>query len=259
MKGQKQTIVFIHCMWGTKHFWDNYVRLLEELGYTCVALNLPYHDKVSNSEVGHISIQTYIDYVQKEIQKLGVPVILMGHSMDGLIAQKIAELEPKLVESTVLITPASPRGIIAITPSVLWSFSSVLFRWNFWEKRHKLSFKKAVYAMLHLMSKEKQKEIYKSFVYESGRAAGEIGFWYLDKNKTTKVDAKKVTCPMLVIAGLEDQITPASVVKKIADRYENATYLPYLYHAHWITQEDGWKEVVNDIHHWLQKLTKKPQ
>jgi pimeloyl-ACP methyl ester carboxylesterase len=248
MKEQKQIIVFIHGMWGTKEFWNNYIQYYEALGYTCIALNLPYHDQATNSQVGNISIQTYINYVQKEIQKIGKPVIIIGHSMGGLIAQKIAELEQKLVESAVLITPATPRGIIPITPSVLWCFIRVFCRLNFWKKKHKLSFKKSVYAMLHLMPKEKQKEIYETFIYESGKAATEIALWF----KTTKVDANKVTCPILVISGHEDRITPASRVKKISDRYKHATYAPYFDHAHWITQEDGWEEVADDIHHWLK-------
>jgi pimeloyl-ACP methyl ester carboxylesterase len=252
MKEQKQIIVFIHGMWGTKEFWNNYIQYYEALGYTCIALNLPYHDQATNSQVGNISIQTYINYVQKEIQKIGKPVIIIGHSMGGLIAQKIAELEQKLVESAVLITPASPRGIFAITPSVLRSFSSVLFRWGFWNKSHKLTLKKAVYAMLHIMPEKEHKRIYKSFVKESGRAAFEIGFWLFDRKKTTQVNAKKVSQPMLVIAGREDRITPASVVKKIAKRYKNATYKSYPNHAHWITQEPGWKVIASDIDDYLK-------
>ena len=54
-------------------------------------------------------------------------------------------------------------------------------------------------------------------MYESGRAAFEIGFWLLDLGKASYVDESKVTCPVLVIAGAEDRITPASVVKKTAN------------------------------------------
>ena len=65
------------------------------------------------------------------------------------------------------------------------------------------TFEEAVYAMLHLLPPEQQKQTYERFVYESGRAAFEIGFWLLDSKKATQVNEKKVTCPVLVIAGAD--------------------------------------------------------
>ncbi len=44
------------------------------------------------------------------------------------------------------------------------------------------------YAMLHLLLLEDQKPVYKRFVYESGRAAFEIGFWFFDSKGASKVD-----------------------------------------------------------------------
>ena len=62
--------------------------------------------------------------------------------------------------------------------------------------------------MLHLLPENEQKETYGKFVYESGRAAFEIGYWLLDSKNASKVDESKVTCPVLVVAGAEDRITP---------------------------------------------------
>ena len=54
--------------------------------------------------------------------------------------------------------------------------------------------------MMHLISAEEQKRAYESFVYESGRAACEIGYWMLDPRRASRVDAATVRCPVLVVA-----------------------------------------------------------
>jgi hypothetical protein len=88
--------------------------------------------------------------------------------MGGLLAQMLGARG--LAKALVLMTPASPAGIIAITPSVIRSFWSVQTRWGFWKKPMRRTFAEAVYSMMHLLSADAQKRAYESFVYESGRA-----------------------------------------------------------------------------------------
>jgi len=66
------------------------------------------------------------------------------------------------------------------------------------------------------------------------------------------VDEKKVTCPVLVISGKEDRITPAPVVKNVAKKY-GATYKEFENHAHWVVSEPGWQDITTFIYDWLKK------
>ena len=109
--------------------------------------------------------------------------------------------------------------------------------------------------MMHLLPEKDQKVIYDKLVYESGKVAAEIGFWYLDPNGAARVDESKVTCPVLVISGAEDRITPASVVQKVADKYKAvSTYKEFKNHAHWVISEDGWEEIAAFISDWIDGL-----
>ena len=157
-----------------------------------------------------------------------------------------------LGRAAVAITSGVPAGINAFTPSVLWSFKSIISRWGFWRKPHKLTFKEAVYSMMHLMSEAEQIKFYEQMVYDSGRATSEVGFWYFDPRKTTRVDEKKVTCPLLLIGAVQDRITPVSASRKIAQKYTHADYKEYPGHAHWILHEPGWDKVASDILEWLK-------
>jgi len=253
-----QTIIMIHGMQGGAWYWVNYKKYFEAKGYKCIVPTLRYHDINPKSappkELGTTSILDYAADLEKLIKETDGKPILMGHSMGGLIAQILGSRD--LAQALVLLTPASPRGIIALTPSVIKSFWSVLFRWAFWKTPVRQTFKEAVYSALHLLPLEQQKQIYERFVYESGRAAFEIGFWLLDGKKATQVDEKKVTCPILVIAGADDRITPAAVVRKVHEKYGDlSTFRELSCHAHWVVGEPGWEDVAELIHDWLKRLS----
>ena len=252
-----QTIMMIHGMWGGGWYWENFKNYFEAGGYTCLTPTLRYHDTDPKSEphsnLGTTSILDYAADLEKLIGNTGGKPILIGHSMGGLITQILASRG--LASAAVLLAPASPRGIMALQPSVIKSFKSVPLRWAFWKTPMRQTFDEAVYSMLHLLTPEQQKKVYGHFVYESGRAAAEIGFWLLDGKRATEVDEKKVTCPILIIVGTEDRITPAAVVKQVHKKYKNnSTYIELKKHAHWIMGEPGWEEVAKTISDWLKRL-----
>ncbi|MFC1912553.1 alpha/beta hydrolase [Chloroflexota bacterium] len=251
-----KTIMMIHGMWGGSWYWKNYQKFFEARGYRCITPTLRYHDvkpsQPPDPRLGTTSLLDYVADLEKEIRQLDEPPILMGHSMGGLLAQILGS--QGLASAIVLLTPASPCGIMALKPSVLRSFFSGLTKWRFWEKPARQTFNEAVYSMLQLMTPEEQKEIYSRFVYESGRAASEIGFCIFDPNKASKVDETKITCPVLIIAGTQDRITPASVVRKIAAKYSAvSTYREFADHAHWVVGEPGWQEIAEYVSDWLDQ------
>ena len=68
-----------------------------------------------------------------------------------------------------------------------------------------------------------------------------------------RVDARKVTAPMLILSGKEDRITPVWVIRQIARKYKHATYKEFPNHAHWIVSEPNWEEVAEYVAEWLKK------
>jgi len=251
------TIVLIHGMWGGSWYWENYRKFFEDKGYRCIMPTLRFHDMdpkaIPNPALGATSLLDYAKDLEEEIGRLDSKPILMGHSMGGLLAQILGSRG--LAKALVLLTPASPSGINALTPSVIRSFLSVLSGYGFWKKPRRQTFNEAAYSMLQLLSPEEQRKAYDRFVFESGRAASEIGFWFFDPKEASKVDEKKVSCPVLVIAGSRDKITPASVVRKVADKYGAvSTYKEFPNHAHWVVAEPGWQEIANYASEWLKQV-----
>lgn len=250
-----KTVFMIHGMASGQWAWDNYRSVLEAAGYTCIAVTLPHHNTDPSADadpqLGTASLLDYAAVLEQQIRSLPEKPIVIGHSMGGLIAQMLAARG--LAQAAVLMTPAPPAGILALTPSVLKTFSPIIGRWNFWKQPFRFPQHIAQYAILNRLSATEQAAEYARFVPESGRAAFEIGYWILDRKHATRVNAKKVTCPILVIGATEDRITPASVVKQVAKKYPTATYRQYDHHAHMIMQEDGWQSVAQDVLTWIKQ------
>ncbi len=252
-----ETIVMIHGMWCGVWCWDNFKAYFENKGYRCQTPVLRYHDVDPGDDpdprLGTVSLVDYADDLEEYINALDSRPIIVGHSMGGLIAQILAGRN--LAKALVLLTPAAPHGILGLTPSVVKSFWSLLTTWGFWRKPGRQTFKEAAYSTMGLLPPEKKVELRDKFVYESGRASFEIGFWYLDPAEASKVNEADIACPMLIVAGTEDKLTPAPVVRKIARKYKSvAVYKEFSNHGHWLHGEPGWERIADFSSAWLQTV-----
>jgi pimeloyl-ACP methyl ester carboxylesterase len=249
-----KSLVFIHGMFGASWHWDNFRSFFEERGFQCHTPVLRHHDidpkDTPDPSLGTTSLLDYAQDLEAYIRKMDEKPLLIGHSMGGLLSQMLGARG--IVSGVVLLTPASPSGINALTYSVIRSFWRILTKWGFWRKSHRPSFKSAVYSTLHLLPEMDQKSTFEKIVYESGRAIFEIGFWYLDPKGVAKVDETKVDCPVLVVSGALDRLTPASVVRKVAKKYKSVSiYKEFQNHSHWLIGEPGWEDIAEYVLDWI--------
>jgi pimeloyl-ACP methyl ester carboxylesterase len=248
------TIVMIHGMCCGGWYWENFRNFFKQEGYQCLAPTLRFHDvdpaAGPHPQIGTVSLRDYAEDLENQIRQLGTRPIIMGHSMGGLLAQILGSRG--LARALVLLTPAPPAGISGLRPAVLRGFQSGLSRWGFWRKPFRQTFAEAEYSVLNRMPAERRPEVFSRFVYESGRAACEIGFWFFDARKAARVDSDRVDCPILVVAGTHDRMTPASICRRVAAKYAAvATYKEFGGHSHWVTAEPGWQEIAQYVACWL--------
>ena len=85
---------------------------------------------------------------------------------------------------------------------------------------------------------------YPHLVPESGRAAREMALG------TIAVDPARIRCPTLVLGAEHDHITPASVQRKIAERY-GSKYLEGQGHGHLPMLEAGGEALFAQVLEWL--------
>jgi pimeloyl-ACP methyl ester carboxylesterase len=248
------TLFLIHGMWGGAWCWNQYRQRFEAAGFHCVAPTLPGHDAdpraAPDPRLGQTGLRDYVEALATQIEALGEPPVLVGHSMGGLLAQMLAARG--LARAVVLLAPAAPAGILALSPSVALAFWSIQTTWGFWHKPVRQTFAEASHSLLHLLPEPERRPVYDRFVHESGRAVFEVGYWMFDATQAARVDASKVTCPMLVVAGAEDRVVPAWAVRQVARKYGAvSTYREFEHHAHWLLDEPGWQHVADEVLSWL--------
>jgi len=257
--GRQPVLVMIHGMFVGPWCWDNYRDYFEKRGYRVITPTLKHHDLPLSAppppELMKTGIGDYASQVEKEILRLDQPPVLIGHSMGGLIAQLLAA--KGLARAAVLIAPAVPRGISPISWTGIKSAWMNRQRLGHWGEPLRPTLEGAAYSSLHLLPPAEQKKVFDRFTYESPRAAGEISFWYFDRHKATAVDAARVTCPVLTIAGAQDRLVPPSIVTKIHAKYQAvSTYREFANHSHFLIAEPGWEEAAREIEAWLGKNVK---
>ena len=253
------TLFMIHGMWGTGDQWSNYRSFFEDKGYNVVTPTLRHHvrGQTANPALGTTSLLDYAADLEQEIRALPDKPIIIGHSMGALLAQILCARD--LGKAGIFLTPAAPRGIIALTPSVIKSFRRIMLTWGFWRKPTLPTFEEAYYSVYNLLPEDEARVEYDRLAHDSGQAVFEVGFALLDGKRASEVDASKITCPVLTAGAAKDRITPTSVIRKIANRYKRTgDYKEFPHHAHWVLGGDGWEDVAGYCHDWMgHKLTSK--
>lgn len=248
------TIVLVHGMWGGSWVWDNYRSVLEREGYACLTPVLRHHDlspgERPNPALGNTSLLDYAQDLADIARGLGEPPILIGHSMGGFLALKLAEMG--LAEALVMLAPAPPAGIFNMGPSVVRAFGGAMSSWKFWHKPIKQTYEEAAFGLYNLVPPEERRVYYQRSVYESGRAASELGWYFLDRRHASRVDPSKILCPALLIGGEQDRVVPPRVARKTAERY-GAEFVSLADHAHWLVGEPGWENVARLVIDWLAR------
>lgn len=249
-------ILLIHGMSGTPTGWDNFKRTFEARGHVVHAPTLRHHDTVAGAEpdpaLATTSLLDYAADLEALIRTLPEMPVIVGHSMGGLLAQMLAARG--LCRAAILLTPAAPSGINAITWSVLRIGWRTLVTWGFWRKPAMPTYGEARWGIFHLVDETEARRLYADMVPDSGRAIFEIGFAALDRRRASYVDPTKITCPLLIVGAAEDRMTPASVIRKIARRYAGkAEYVELPGHGHWVLGEPGWERVAERCADWIER------
>lgn len=87
------TYVLLHGAWHDSSVWQRVKNLLEAQDHTVFTPDLP--GRKSRKD---INLQTHVDFVVNLIQQQSEPVILVGHSMSGIIISQVAEIIPNKIK-----------------------------------------------------------------------------------------------------------------------------------------------------------------
>lgn len=102
------TYVLVHGAWHGSWCWDKVVPLLEREGHNAITPDLPGHGG-DRTPIGEVTLQAYADRVCGVLDAQSEPVILVGHSMGGVVITQAAEYRPEKIDTLVYLTAFLPR------------------------------------------------------------------------------------------------------------------------------------------------------
>lgn len=104
LSGQGVVVVFLHGWMCNQEFWRLQCDLLSGQGYRCLALDFRGHGKSEVTNAGY-SIEQLADDVWEILKALHIDkVVLVGHSMGGMVAQQFCLDHGGQVMGLVLVT-----------------------------------------------------------------------------------------------------------------------------------------------------------
>ncbi len=114
------TFVLVHGAWHGAWCWHDIVPLLESEGHRVLVPDLPGHGD-DHSPVAEMTLDSYARRVAETIEQATEPVVLVGHSMGGIVVTQAAELVPDRVARLVYVTaflPADGQSLVDLAGSV---------------------------------------------------------------------------------------------------------------------------------------------
>jgi len=236
----KETIVFVHGMCHGAWCWEEYfIPFFEQLGYHCIAFDLPGHAQQGSTKSIHFSLDDYVDALADIVDKLEEDPIIIGHSMGGMILQKY--LAKAKCKKAILMSSVPPSGVLLPSLRVLINHPCAvkyLFQANLLGV-----FKR--YPHLMFSSNSRSEHYANKMCSES--------FWaYLQLLIPFRQMEKRV--PMLVMGGTEDQLISVSEFEQTAKKYEADLSL-LEGGSHDLMLESDCQKYVDAIHSWLASFS----
>jgi alpha-beta hydrolase superfamily lysophospholipase len=261
-----RTLLMIHGVGCDGDAWSVMKPLFEAAGWNCVAPTLFPELRTREAPPAAISslgLGDYVDAMEKEARRIeaetGAMPAMIGHSMGGLIVQKLAERG--IGSAAILLTPAQPVECRIPDLRVLFTFGNIVLKndptlgYKVWQTGFN-------WGVLNKVPAAKRDAIYAKARYDSGLVYAQMGDATKDPAKIGEIDETKITMPVLTIGAVHDRATTIAAVRKVAQKYARigGDYSEYADNAHWIVDEPGTDVVVSDIVEWLEtKLPATPQ
>jgi len=103
------TYVLVHGAWHGSWCWEKVVPLLKQAGHQVEILDLPGHGQ-DRTPIREITLVAYTKHVCETLDAQAEPVILVGHSMGGIVTTQVAEERPEKIQTLVYLTAFLPQN-----------------------------------------------------------------------------------------------------------------------------------------------------
>lgn len=236
-------LLFVHGAFANHFAFGPFMQRLAGRGFHGVAASRRGRLGVGPADARGLCFEDYAQDTLQMIDGLGSEPIVVGHSLGGLIAQRIAELGRARACVLLATAPAAklPAQPVAL-PGLLPMMPNILLG-----RPIRPSRAGADRVALNCVAPGDRARIYDALGYESGVVYREMIFG------SVQVDASRVKVPVFVAGGAHDRVVSEPLSRFTATRY-GAELVMYPDGGHWLFEEPGWERVADDVAGWLERV-----
>ena len=267
-RGGQIPLILIHGAWLSARSWENYADYFAKRGFAVSAPEWPRKRgdvegiRESAEESAGLGVQEIVDHYAQLIGALDQPPLLIGHSYGGLFVELL--LDRGLGRAGVAMSPAPPKGILALPLSTLKAAAPALAHPSKWHGVVTLTPDEFTYAFVNTFSEEDAAAAYDRYaVPETGQIFYEGGFANFHLHPPTEVHFKNENrAPLLIVGATEDHTVPAALSKAQDKRYERSPartdYLEFEGRPHLHMVAADWQEIAVAVDRWLDAVLDGP-
>jgi pimeloyl-ACP methyl ester carboxylesterase len=247
-------VVFIHGMFMNPKSWGEWVKYFAAKGFRCHTVAWPGHDadpaelrKSPPAVLRSLRLEEVVQVHRDFLKTLSAKPLLIGHSVGGLITQKL--INEGLAAGAAALDSAPPQGIFV--PS--WTF----LKTNFpvvnpfaGDDPFQFTVEQFQFAFCNSMTLDETRAVYEQFVCpESRNVARSVA------GSDAKLDWKKPHAPLLLLGGELDNIVPWKLNEKNHKAYRDEASVTEFKllpgRTHFLCGQKGWEETATLVHDWL--------
>src|SRR5438552_12659416 len=267
-EGDRIPLMLIHGAWLSTNSWENFARYFENRNFAVSAPEWPRKQgdveklREDAEKLKGLGLTEIVDHYEEQIRALDEPPILIGHSFGGLIVELL--LDRGLGRAGVAMSPAPPKGILALPFSTLKAAAPALSHPSRWHGIVPLTLEEFTYGFVNTFSPEDAAAAYDRYaVPETGQIFYEAGFANFHLHPPTEVQFGNADrAPLLIVGAGEDHTVPASLAKAAYKRYEKSAaktdYLEFDGRPHLHMAAPDWQEIAEAIDGWLDGVLDAP-
>jgi pimeloyl-ACP methyl ester carboxylesterase len=252
-------VLFIHGPWLHRTSWGGWLELFRQRGYTPSAPGWPDEpDTVEEARahperVANQSLQTVVDHFKSVATSLSARPILIGHSLGGLIAEKL--LGEDIGVAGVAIDSVRIKSVLPLAV-VLGNLANISRAVSLTKKEFKVGFGNA-------LSEEESDALWERWTIPSpARPLFEAAVANFNPHAVSMVNTHNDgRGPLLLISGMADRTAPDVTTRYAFHLYRNSISVTQLKtfegRGHSLVVDHGWRDVAQSVLEWLdaQELT----
>jgi 3-oxoadipate enol-lactonase len=196
-------VLFAHGWISSRRMWYEVAERLGDERYTVHLLDFRGCGRSDRPDLGH-DLEGYASDLRVALASIDAPVVLVGHSMGGKLAQYVAAERPPNLERLILVAPGSARSL---RPSPKQRAAAVAA----YGSRQKIeAFQRAA------MVREVSPEVTERIVDDALIAQREHWLGWYDRGRDASFPERlgEIAVPTLAIAGDGDPLAPPSRIKR---------------------------------------------